>query len=348
MKTGQGAGAECATRGETRLVSYCWFSAMLLTVLFSSGIATHAKAQDSGTQAAAQLAQTQCFSPTVQNPVLQEEACVQAAAALAKADTSNLQLRVQVDILIGDLRIMRKDFAGAKAAFERAKEMTAGYNPAHGTTLMRIAQACLGLQQADCGLVAFQQAAAAGFIDREIDTYIVSDLMVLKHGKSTAFRVLDRLTAQATSDSHKSIFNHAAAEVLVSLDRMSEATNYYIRAAGTTERASVWNALCWHSLVNISSSPSVDYYCDGALARDDKNAGIWDSSGLRYLLRDAAWQAFKAYDQAVKLDPDHAHALYGRGLANAKMGKDAEAQADKRRALAINPALEKTYASYFD
>lgn len=50
-------------------------------------------------------------------------------------------------------------------------------------------------------------------------------------------------------------------------------------------------------------------------------------------------QAEKDFSASLALKQDDAHALWGRSLARAKLGKDQESREDRERAIAIDPSL---------
>jgi tetratricopeptide (TPR) repeat protein len=52
------------------------------------------------------------------------------------------------------------------------------------------------------------------------------------------------------------------------------------------------------------------------------------------------------YDAAVKGSPREAWSLYARGLVERRLGKVAEADADKAKALAINPDVAARIKRY--
>ena len=56
--------------------------------------------------------------------------------------------------------------------------------------------------------------------------------------------------------------------------------------------------------------------------------------------------AISDYGEALKLDPRHSSALYGRGLARKRLGDDSQAGRDMASALELNPQIDKEFASY--
>lgn len=130
----QTAGANQKQR-RSRLVLHQWLSAVLLAGLYSIGVTTAGQAQMQSTQSILQLNLDECLAPSNQDLVIREAACVKAAKALNRTDAAEKQLLTQVELMIGDLRIWQKDFAGAKAAFERAQHQAIGNYPAYAHAL---------------------------------------------------------------------------------------------------------------------------------------------------------------------------------------------------------------------
>jgi cytochrome c-type biogenesis protein CcmH/NrfG len=57
-------------------------------------------------------------------------------------------------------------------------------------------------------------------------------------------------------------------------------------------------------------------------------------------------EAIGAYDEALRLAPSNAYALYGRGLAKGKKGDLAGSDADLLAAKTIAPRVAEEYAAY--
>jgi tetratricopeptide (TPR) repeat protein len=57
-------------------------------------------------------------------------------------------------------------------------------------------------------------------------------------------------------------------------------------------------------------------------------------------------QAIADYDAALRLDPQKAHTLYGRGLAKRRKADLAGAEADFVAATAISPRIGEQYRGY--
>ena len=52
------------------------------------------------------------------------------------------------------------------------------------------------------------------------------------------------------------------------------------------------------------------------------------------------------YDAALRIDPSHSSALYGRGIAWSRLGDKAQSELDFARALALNGTVDRDYARY--
>jgi hypothetical protein len=56
--------------------------------------------------------------------------------------------------------------------------------------------------------------------------------------------------------------------------------------------------------------------------------------------------AIADYDAALKIKPNQASSLYGRGIGKLRIGKAAEGKADIAAAKAINSGIADEFASY--
>jgi tetratricopeptide (TPR) repeat protein len=73
---------------------------------------------------------------------------------------------------------------------------------------------------------------------------------------------------------------------------------------------------------------------------------VHDTLGFVYLKTGQPALALEAYDAALKLDPKHALALYGRGLARLKTGDATGGNADRAAAAALNTDISRQFALY--
>lgn len=86
--------------------------------------------------------------------------------------------------------------------------------------------------------------------------------------------------------------------------------------------------------------------CDTALALEPNNALTLDSIGL-VALQQKRWQdAWTAYDKVLKIDPKQASARFGRGIAELRLGRTNDGNADIAGAVSAEPAIAQTYSGY--
>ena len=76
------------------------------------------------------------------------------------------------------------------------------------------------------------------------------------------------------------------------------------------------------------------------------NPLIYEGLGLAFLRQGQFDQAMADFDQALKLRPTLASALYGRGVAKIKEGENASGEADVSAAKAIKPNVAEEFARY--
>jgi Flp pilus assembly protein TadD len=65
-----------------------------------------------------------------------------------------------------------------------------------------------------------------------------------------------------------------------------------------------------------------------------------------HLKKGALREALADYNTALDINPKHASALWGRGLARLKLGESRQAERDFFEARSLNPAIEREYAEY--
>lgn len=109
------------------------------------------------------------------------------------------------------------------------------------------------------------------------------------------------------------------------------------------------NARCWWRAAANVDLATARAACDRALAAaadDSTRVAVLDSRGL-VNLRERKWaEAWTDYDAAVRLQPDSAHALYGRGVAAIRAGRTTAGQADIAAAIGLDPEISATYARF--
>ena len=79
---------------------------------------------------------------------------------------------------------------------------------------------------------------------------------------------------------------------------------------------------------------------------DPHLAGASSGLGMTLARLGRVDEAISAYDEALRVAPSNAHALYGRGLAKRKKGDLAGSDADLAAAKTIAPRVAEDYAAY--
>jgi tetratricopeptide (TPR) repeat protein len=80
--------------------------------------------------------------------------------------------------------------------------------------------------------------------------------------------------------------------------------------------------------------------CDAALKLMPLNLQIRETRGFIFLKLGEPAKALKEYTAALQIDPNRPLALYGRGLAECRLGKGQDGEKDKAAATAIAPDIE--------
>ena len=71
-----------------------------------------------------------------------------------------------------------------------------------------------------------------------------------------------------------------------------------------------------------------------------------DNIGLIYLKQKQYDKAIAEYNASLKIDPDRARALYGRGLARSRSGQGPAGIADMSTASGIQPNISDEFKKY--
>ncbi|TXN43212.1 caspase family protein [Methylobacterium sp. WL7] len=106
-----------------------------------------------------------------------------------------------------------------------------------------------------------------------------------------------------------------------------------------------YNNRCWlHAVAGDLHRALAD--CDEALKLRPGFLDALDSRGLVNLKSGAFQAAVSDYGEALKRDARHSSALYGRGLALKRLGDVATGEKDITSAKALNPQIDKDFATY--
>jgi len=83
------------------------------------------------------------------------------------------------------------------------------------------------------------------------------------------------------------------------------------------------------------------FYLKEVVRRQPDFAEGWNQLGYNYFLANRYDESLAAIERVITLEPMHYAALAGKGIILIQQGKDAEAQAPLKRALAIDPWLKE-------
>jgi len=84
--------------------------------------------------------------------------------------------------------------------------------------------------------------------------------------------------------------------------------------------------------------------CNFALKILPGDAGVVDNRGFSYNRLGRFDEAVEDYTRVLSVDPKHAQAMYGRGLAKSRKGDDTGGKADIKAAIAIQGDIADAYA----
>ena len=106
------------------------------------------------------------------------------------------------------------------------------------------------------------------------------------------------------------------------------------------------NDRCWTRAMAGVALQAALADCDAVLGWKPDEAEAHDSRGLVKLRLGDLLGSIADYDAALKHDPDGAASLFGRGVAKRRSGDSVGGDADLARARALEPEIDKRFASY--
>ena len=266
---------------------------------------------------------------------------------LTSAGAGNQELIGNVYWALGSLRFNRGEYLDAKDAFNAAAESyeAASLPGPQGMARRQTMHICHRLGDVECGLNAYGQIKIYSD-DWFADHVILAELLEQKYGLQGALGLVT--TALETAENEERAFFHAVkGNILAKAGRNAEAGVAYRVATHSTERPEAYNVACWHALTKERDLEDAHGYCLGAVLNRPESAAYYDSAGLYHLLTGSDDSAELRYSQALKLDPDRAHSLYGRSIARHRRGQYEEARVDRARAIELDPTLPAAYDDYF-
>jgi|CXWL01.1.fsa_nt_gi tetratricopeptide (TPR) repeat protein len=106
------------------------------------------------------------------------------------------------------------------------------------------------------------------------------------------------------------------------------------------------NERCWLRAVAGEELDQALEDCDRSLRARPDDANTLDSRALVHLKRGEFAAALADYELALALSPGSGRYVYGRGLAQAGLGRSAEAKANLEAGEASTPNISRTFARY--
>lgn len=122
--------------------------------------------------------------------------------------------------------------------------------------------------------------------------------------------------------------------------------DYTAAIAADPSMTLAYNNRCLARVIAGQDLPGARADCREALARLPNDPQVRETQGLVRLLLNDPRSAVVEYDAALKIDPRRAVALFGRGVAKARLGNSKGAAVDKAAALAVDPQVERTFGGY--
>jgi tetratricopeptide (TPR) repeat protein len=172
--------------------------------------------------------------------------------------------------------------------------------------------------------------------------------------RGEAYLMLDRLPS-ALADFDRSIRLDASdpesyagrADTLRTMRQFPAALADYSKALSLAPRdARLWNARCWAHAVSGLDLSRGHTDCDRAIALNPRFAQAFDSRGLVHLKQNRLTDAVHDYDRALTLLPGYALALFGRAVAEQRLGMKAAGRRDFAEARRHDGAIDAKFSSY--
>lgn len=170
--------------------------------------------------------------------------------------------------------------------------------------------------------------------------------------RAVSEREAGQLDAALADDEKALALNPGNAQVYTDLSLVHDAQHDY--AAAAADEAEILKTLphsapdlnnrCWFLALDGKLNEALGY-CQQALQITPNDPATLDSIGFVYLQLQNNQQAIHFYDQALKADPKMASSLYGRALAEQKLGRSKQAEADMALAKQYDPNIVKDFGT---
>ncbi len=263
-----------------------------------------------------------------------------AGAAPAPAEDADLIARR------GAASAARRDFAPAISDLTKAIEL----KPGEPEYYFERANAYWGNRQADLALADFDHA-----IDLKRDflpAYLPrANVHLQQNNKSAAMADLATLDQLAAPQADVRL---ALAEAYGRLEEYSlSIAQYDLWIKNHADDSRMVNALggrCLACALQDQDLAGGQKDCDRAIRLADKhnpaNASLYGNRGLMLLRQGDYRKALEDFDANLKIQPKNARALYGRGVAEARLNKRAESDRDIAAAAALAPQIAERFGHF--
>jgi tetratricopeptide (TPR) repeat protein len=131
------------------------------------------------------------------------------------------------------------------------------------------------------------------------------------------------------------------------LGRTASALRDFEDVLGAEPSATALNNLCWYlTVANIALDRAMEY-CNEALKLEPRSPSYLDSKATLLLRLRKYDESIATYDEAIRLRPDFANSLYGRGLASQFRCRCRDpGMSDLRRAVDTLPTYSATSSEW--
>lgn len=130
------------------------------------------------------------------------------------------------------------------------------------------------------------------------------------------------------------------------LDRGMTADADFREAQARIKTAAGLNNMCWNIAIHNVALQAALAACDAALERAAGDSYALDSKGFVLLQMARYREAIGTYDDALRIRPNVAASLYGRGVAKRRAGDTQGGDADLRAARKIDASIAGKFAKY--
>ena len=152
------------------------------------------------------------------------------------------------------------------------------------------------------------------------------------------------IAEKSLPDDEKALFLAGRGIAYTQLGDRPHAESDFTDARQTARTSTGLNEVCWYLATRNVALQSALAACDAALVKNAKHVAAIDSRAF-VLLRMARYQdAITTYDTSLRLRPEFAGSLFGRGIAKRRLGDRSGGDADLKAAIAAAPAILKEYA----